>query len=190
MQLNELNLLDFGNKIKICGIVMSDNDVMYTMLLPQTKFSDIPDINYELLELSTEDWTTLLKQLDTVETECIRDGQKVILRKSQQIIDNNIAWRVYRRDGFKCRYCAKDDVPMTVDHIITWESGGATTEDNLLTSCRKCNKARGNLDYGSWLQHKHYIEKSKFLSEEIRQDNLNIVQNLSNLSTVKTIRSR
>ena len=188
--MKDINILDFGNKIKISGIIMSDNDKVYNLLLPQTKISDIIDLEFDTLDMSTEDWVILLKQLDTVEVECIRDNAKIILRKSQQIIDNNIAWRVYRRDKYKCRYCGKDDVPLTVDHIITWESGGPTTEDNLLTSCRKCNKKRGNLDYGSWLQHKYYIEKSKFLSEKTRQDNLDITKRLHLISNVNTIRSR
>lgn len=190
MELNDINILDFGNKIKMCGLIMSDEDKVYNLLLPSTKIDDIIDLEFETLDMSVEEWLILFKQLDTVETECIRDGQKIILRKSQQIIDNNIAWRVFRRDNFKCRYCAIDSVPMTYDHIITWESGGPTTEENGLTSCRKCNKHRGNLDYGSWLQHKYYLEKSKFLSDKIRQANLDILKTLNQIELVKNIKSR
>ncbi|WP_212636678.1 HNH endonuclease, partial [Salmonella enterica] len=56
----------------------------------------------------------------------------IILRKNQRILDQKIAWEVYRRDKYKCRYCGIDNVPLTVDHIITWESGGATHADNLM----------------------------------------------------------
>ncbi len=77
-----------------------------------------------------------------------------------------------------------------------------TTEEwyQLQDQLDKCNvqgeagtilrKGQRNLDYGSWLQHKYYIEKSKFLSEGIRLSNEAIVKNLSNLPKMSKQRSR
>lgn len=183
----DIPLLDFGNKITIKGIIMSTetgNDL--AIFLPQEK----PEQKVDIMTPSQQEWYQIQEQLDQTNVECIRDEQKVILRKGQRLLDQKIAWNVYRRDKYRCRYCGIDNVPLTVDHIITWETGGATHEDNLLTACRKCNKKRGNLDYGSWLQHKYYLDKSQYLTEKQRQENEQIVRKLNSLPRMKVQRNR
>jgi 5-methylcytosine-specific restriction endonuclease McrA len=48
---------------------------------------------------------------------------------------------VFARDGFLCCYCHKGFGPndLTIDHIIPRAQGGATTWDNVVTSCKPCN---------------------------------------------------
>lgn len=82
-----------------------------------------------------------------------------------------VVWDVYRRDGFLCSYCGAGDVPLTVDHIVLWEQGGPSTRDNLLTSCKKCNKTRGNMSFEEWLESDHYKRVSRGLSEMNRVAN-------------------
>jgi 5-methylcytosine-specific restriction endonuclease McrA len=50
------------------------------------------------------------------------------------------------RDGYKCRYCGVSITNDTanMEHRIPWKYGGKTNSDNLVTSCRSCNKAKGN----------------------------------------------
>ncbi|GAG09150.1 unnamed protein product, partial [marine sediment metagenome] len=64
---------------------------------------------------------------------------------------------------YKCRYCGRDDVPLTVDHLVLWEDGGPSIEENLVSACRKCNKKRGNTEYSDWLQHPYYLKVSAAL---------------------------
>lgn len=181
---DNIDLFAWGNEITMSGIVMEGKDNNnYLVMLPMQKLSG--EMNAVLP--SEQEWYDLQNQLDNC--YILGDG-KVVLRKGQRILDQKICWTVYRRDKFKCRYCGIDNVPLTVDHIITWESGGATHSDNLLTSCRKCNKMRGNIEYGNWLQHKYYLEKSQFLTEETRKKNEEIVFKLSSLPKVSAIRSR
>ncbi len=182
----EIPLLSFGNDITVRGVVMhnvnSDSDLL--IYLPNEKASDLESF----IEMGTEQWFELTQQLDTLQIETLPG---VIVSKGRRQLDQKICWEVYRRDKFKCRYCGINNVPLTVDHIITWETGGATHVDNLLTCCRKCNRKRGNLDYGSWLQHKFYLEKSsKYLSEKERSENEKIIHNLSSLPRVNKIRTR
>ena len=188
MKFTEVALFRFGNEITISGLVMQDisgKDIL--VFLPNEK----PVCEYreemEIITPTTEEWYQLQDQLD----KCNVQGEAgIILRKGQRQLDQKICWQVYRRDKYRCRYCGIDNVPLTVDHIITWETGGATHEYNLLTACKKCNRKRGNLDYGSWLQHKYYLERSKFLTESNRIANEAIVKNLNELPRMSKQRSR
>lgn len=51
--------------------------------------------------------------------------------------------QVYRRDGFKCRYCGKRPRPIHLDHIIPVCQGGSNHPDNLVTACPDCNLKKG-----------------------------------------------
>lgn len=186
VKFSDIPILSWGNEITIKGIIMEDNSqCSHIVLLPMEKQSE----SYKIITPSSEEWYDLQDQLDKCNVMSELEKGK-ILRKSQRILDQRICWKVYRRDKFKCRYCGINNVPLTVDHIITWEAGGATHEDNLLSSCRKCNKKRGNLEYGLWLQHSYYIGKSKFLTDKERKANEDIILKLKSLPRVSVIRSR
>lgn len=52
--------------------------------------------------------------------------------------------RIYERDHFTCRYCGNGQYPrewLVLDHVIP---DGPSTDDNLVTACRSCNKLKGN----------------------------------------------
>jgi 5-methylcytosine-specific restriction endonuclease McrA len=49
--------------------------------------------------------------------------------------------RILRRDGYICQYCGQE--ADTVDHVIPRRLNGLDTEDNLVSSCRKCNLSKG-----------------------------------------------
>lgn len=188
IKFNDIPILEFGNDYVMTGILYTNsNNKSVIVVLPQ----EVPDRRQiDIMYPVKEDWDKLLRQADTCEVEGIREGQRVILRKGQRNIDSKVMWKVFKRDKYKCRYCGIDHVPMTVDHIITWETGGATHENNLLTSCRKCNKKRGNLPYDKWLQTTYYQEKSQFLTEKVKEANTDILTHLHELETVKVIRNR
>lgn len=191
MKFKEISILEFGNNYTISGVVMEgvkddENSLIY--MLPQKSFNNSNNI---IQTLSIEEWNKLFLQLDTLNTEgCDSFGQKIILRKSTRHVDNKVSWQVFRRDNFACRYCNIDNVPMTVDHIITYEKGGPWTKENLLTSCSKCNKKRGNLDYGSWMEHKYYLDKSKYLTEIQKLANDAITRTIRDIPTYVHIKSR
>lgn len=181
---SKINLLDWGNKIIIKGLVMENqNDDNLIVLLPLEKSKG----KTYLIEPSSQQWYDLQDQLD----KCNIEGDKgALLRKGQRQIDQKISWNVYRRDKYKCRYCGIDNVPLTVDHIITWETGGASHESNLVTCCKKCNKKRGNTLYENWLKTKYYTEKSAFLTENIRKKNEELVKLLAILPRLAKPRDR
>lgn len=180
MKLSDLNLLDFGEKIGLTGAVFSSNDgPIYLCMFPEQ-----PNLSRELLEplnMSLEDWTTMLRQLDLQETEVLVKDKatgelvKAILRKSQRTMEQRVSWSVFKRDHYHCRYCGKDGVPLTVDHLICWEDGGPSIEDNLVAACRPCNKARGNTEYGAWLRDPYYLKVSRNLPSSMQEANQDLV---------------
>lgn len=51
---------------------------------------------------------------------------------------------ILRRDNFKCAYCGRSDLMLTVDHIIPKAKGGNDSWENLITACTKCNNKKGD----------------------------------------------
>jgi 5-methylcytosine-specific restriction endonuclease McrA len=49
-----------------------------------------------------------------------------------------------RRDGFRCQYCGRTDLPLTIDHMIPRSRGGDDSWENLVTACRPCNSIKGD----------------------------------------------
>ena len=52
---------------------------------------------------------------------------------------------IYARDGYTCQYCGKHGrgVELNLDHVIPKSQGGATTWENVVCSCVKCNTRKG-----------------------------------------------
>jgi hypothetical protein len=53
-------------------------------------------------------------------------------------------FRIFARDGFKCRYCGKSSahVVLVVDHVIPVAEGGTDDDENLITACEPCNQGK------------------------------------------------
>jgi 5-methylcytosine-specific restriction endonuclease McrA len=51
---------------------------------------------------------------------------------------------IFRRDSYKCAYCGRSDLPLTVDHIIPRARGGEDSWENLVTACVHCNNKKGD----------------------------------------------
>lgn len=158
-------LLKFGNELEISGVLFANGQESRLMIFPEANEPKA----LRITKLTTEGWEELLNQLDTLG---VRGLDKTILRKSQRQIETNVSWNVFRRDNYTCQYCGKNDVPLTVDHIVLWEKLGASSEDNLISACRKCNKTRGNESFEKWLINSyltHAIAKWKVNAEEYAQ---------------------
>jgi hypothetical protein len=188
----EVDVLKFGHSIQMAGAIFSGEGTTYLCFFPEDR-EQLPAL--EVLDMDADDWQALTRQTDTLEASCSRmaaDGtlEKVVLRKSQRQIDQGTSWTVFRRDGYACCYCGKADVPLTVDHLLTWEDGGPSTPENMLSACRKCNKARGNTGYREWVtSHPHYLRTSRGLTEARRSANLALADAVDGIQRVK-VKSR
>jgi CRISPR/Cas system Type II protein with McrA/HNH and RuvC-like nuclease domain len=68
-------------------------------------------------------------------------------------VDRKRRRRVFERDRYRCRYCARDMTlhfpyphlrVMTVDHIVPKVQGGTDRYDNLVICCHDCNNLKCN----------------------------------------------
>ena len=187
-----LNLLSIGNTVQISGMIWSGEGINYLCYLPD-EFN--PEYNTVLMPLTLEEWNELVRQSDLMETEILAkdtEGKlvKTILRKSTRQIDQAIQWKVFERDEYCCRYCGRTGIPLSVDHIILWEEGGPSTEENLITACKKCNRMRGSQQYPNWLISEYYYKMSRDIDEETRQKNAAIVQTMASIPRRIHIKSR
>lgn len=187
IKLSDINIYDIGNEIGLCGAVFSGKGKVFLVPFPEQKPEDL-ECEKEVLVMNSQEWEVFLRQSDIQE---VLAPNKAILRKSQRMIDSHLQWICWRRDGFICQYCGQAK-PLTIDHIICWEDGGATNEENLVSCCKQCNKTRGNMEYNEWIVSPAYIKLSKNLSVTIKAKNEERVKKLSYLKslTVKTMRSR
>lgn len=55
-----------------------------------------------------------------------------------------LRFKILQRDNFTCRYCGQfaPNVTLEVDHVIPYVEGGTDEDDNLVTSCRACNRGK------------------------------------------------
>jgi len=53
---------------------------------------------------------------------------------------------VFLRDKHTCQYCAKvfPEPDLNLDHVLPRDKGGATTWQNIVTSCIRCNTRKAN----------------------------------------------
>lgn len=189
--LKDINILDIGNRIQIAGLIMSNGHTDYYCYLPEDKVSS----DQKYLEMGLEDWQKVVQQTDVCETEIITKDKtgkfvKILMRKANRQIDAGVSWQVYDRDEYSCRYCGIKAVPMTVDHVILWEESGPSTVNNLVTSCRKCNKLRGNMQYVDWLKSENYKKRSYALTEEAKKKNVDLLSQLDSIQKKIHIVSR
>ena len=189
MKLDDFNLLDVGHSIQLAGTIYSDGDRVYLIPLPDALTEDQrEELSYPekssaelgfqsrvvVLDMDRDDWQRFIRQTDLLETEILNEAGdngklvKAIVRKSQRQISQRVSWAVFKRDGYTCRYCGRDDVPLTVDHLVLWEERGPSTEENLVAACKKCNKTRGSMQYVDWLKSPYYTKSRKGLMYDVQ----------------------
>lgn len=167
MKFSDIDILKFGHEIQITGMVLTHGAINYICHFPDEKKSDFPVEPYLAMPMTTEEFERMLYQSDVLDVELI-GPKKAIVRKSQRQIDQSVSWAVFKRDGYRCRYCGRDDVPLTVDHIVTWESGGVSIQDNLLAVDKRCNRTRGPRPYKEWLESADYLRLSVGIRREVK----------------------
>lgn len=188
----DIKITQVGNDYQMAGLLFSGKDRSFILQFPH-KAGDIHE-QLDLLELDDQGLVDFLRQLDVLETEIISSGpgglMKSTLRKTQRQIDNIIQWQVFKRDGYKCCYCGRDNVPLSVDHIIVWEEGGPTIVENLISACKKCNRDRGNMPFDKWLESDYFKRVSKNLSTADINKLKFFALDMQRLETLKVVHQR
>lgn len=194
MKFSDLPLPRIGHDILLAGGVWLANSRLYLCIFPEFDDPALDNTPVYVVPMGYEDWKKLLRQSDLVETEVLakaEDGKlyKAVARKCERNISQAISWNVWRRDGVRCRYCGNDKVPLTVDHVVLWEEGGPSIEENLVSACRKCNKQRGNMPYQEWISSPYYLARAENLPEEVKEANRALVATLDDIPRLVNKRS-
>lgn len=207
MKPQDVGLLKFGNTIQLIGAVWAGEGHAYLCLFPEEhgelssghgrptlSSNDGRELPLRVLNMDSQEWEAFLRQTDLMETEVLaraKDGTltKAIVRKSARQIDQTVSWKVFERDDFRCRYCGRRG-PMTVDHLVRYEEGGPSTEANLLSACRKCNRTRGDMSYADWLNSPYYKNVSAFLPLPLLEANRLVAETLSSIPRKVHVNSR
>lgn len=192
--LSDIDLMQVGHEIQLYGAIYSDSKRLYLIPMPDEDSSELDELQVVIstttidsgkrvkeplaLVMDSGELEAFFKQTDLLD---VVGPDKVILRKSQRQIDQVISWRVFRRDGYACRYCGREDVPLTVDHVDLWEDGGVSVDANLITACRRCNKLRGRTPYDSWIASVEYKAVSQGVDSSIIRKNALKVRDLPDL---------
>lgn len=66
---------------------------------------------------------------------------------------------IFVRDNYTCTYCGKVGGKLECDHIVPISKGGNDEFDNLVTSCRKCNRQKKDKSVEEFILWK--IEREK-----------------------------
>lgn len=64
---------------------------------------------------------------------------------------NAIRTRIFERDNYTCVYCGSRGVVLECDHIHPFSKGGGHDDENLATSCKKCNRSKLNKTVSEWI---------------------------------------
>lgn len=99
--------------------------------------------------------------------------------KSRARIPLKMRVKVWERDGGVCHYCGKK-LPRPggrgsrvsqVDHVVAQSQGGKDILSNLVISCKTCNRAKANLDYGAFLlsELKKTVTKLRMIRRNLRE---------------------
>jgi len=141
---------DIGNRVRISGLIMQGEGT--TLLLHLPTFDTEASAKYLYPAAPTlEEWGEIIRNSD--DPKMFEAGAlgltKIIHRKVQFALSGGVQWVIWSRDKFRCMYCGKaagPGVPLTVDHFVPLEMSGDVDSTNLLSSCRRCNKAKGARD--------------------------------------------
>ena len=191
----DIDLRAVGHEVVMTGIVFQGHTLGGQGMVVMFPTQGVGAEQLVEVQPSLEQWLALLKQTDELEREAevLDEGGKIahaFLRKGQRQMDAQVMWDCYRRDSFSCCYCGAIDRPLTVDHLIPWELRGPSILLNLLSSCKRDNRRRGNMSFAHWLQSGYYAEVSAGLTEERKAANLALLDTLGSIPLVKRQRSR
>lgn len=141
---------EVGDLWTLSGVIYDNGKQAVSLILPFAR-DHITGLPITDAFPSDEEWHEFLKQTDDPVTPV---GKAFVRKAARQVIES-VRYRCYARDNYCCRYCgvAGDQSPLTLDHYVAQKFGGEWTFDNLLTSCRSCQKKKGHMTVAEWTEY-------------------------------------
>jgi 5-methylcytosine-specific restriction endonuclease McrA len=116
--------------------------------------------NYEAMSICNVQRAVILLYLGKAELIASKDSKMIFSVSSKLPFPTIVRLLVYirvpykkivlsrknilRRDLYKCQYCNRSDVPLTIDHVVPKSKGGDDTWENLVAACIHCNNKKGD----------------------------------------------
>ena len=90
---------------------------------------------------------------------------------------------VLKRDNFTCQYCGRSapDVELEIDHLKPVSRGGSNEFDNLITSCKDCNRAKRDQEIVYSLESNKLKKQFDDYIKSLKKDNFDRVSYLLKL---------
>ena len=85
------------------------------------------------------------------------------------------------KQNHHCIYCARDNVQLTVEHMLPLSRGGKHCFSNIVLACTTCNFSKNNKTLEEWLKHNQKLQQIGVVSELLNV----ICDNLENLLETK-----
>lgn len=63
-----------------------------------------------------------------------------------------------------CAYCSRNDVRLTVEHMLPLSRGGKHCIENVILACSNCNFSKHNKTLEEWLKHNEALQKAGITS--------------------------
>ena len=104
------------------------------------KFSPIGSIAMELVRFDTQ-------KLETPEISGIEYQQG-------ELVGYEVREYLLSKWGRKCTYCAQQNIPLQIEHIVPKVKGGSDRVSNLCLACEKCNQKKGSQSIEKFLAKK------------------------------------
>lgn len=75
---------------------------------------------------------------------------RVKASSKRKSLGKTLRFEVFKRDYFTCQYCGSQPpaVVLVIDHVVPVAGGGASSIDNLVTSCEPCNQGKSDRPLG------------------------------------------
>ena len=153
--------LDVSNEIEI-----ADSRLFENLLLLQQTLGKQParaDLTNKVSKFSQSpylrrfgNWTNSLKSfieyinekdidVPNIEIDVESRGHKTARDPSLRL-----RYKILKRDNFSCIVCGnspakKPEIELHIDHIIPWNRGGETIEENMRTLCSRCNLGKSDV---------------------------------------------
>lgn len=107
--------------------------------------------NRERLNLYKRDWARNKRKSKSLQKPKKKSSYKP-KEVSKEMILRRLKPKIFQRDNFTCRYCGIK-THLVIDHIKPFRGGGSyLDENNLITSCLRCNSFKNDKELSAWLE--------------------------------------
>ena len=123
------------NKKKLQFEILSDNRILVI---------DFIKFQYGKLSTSCKPHLSIIKKLENYGLDYELEEDSIPTQKQlRKRLTNAAKEKILIRDKFECQYCGSKEF-LEIDHIIPLSKGGNNEEENLVTSCHRCNHLKAD----------------------------------------------